>query len=324
MTESFFITGASGFIGRILAERLRSEGAEVRGVDLAADPDRGVVAGDITAPATWQQHVEGTDVLIHTAAIVSNAVDFAQSWSANVLGTRRALDAASAAGIKRFVHFSSIRAFSDLHYPAGVDERYPVRPDGNAYVDTKVASEQVVLQAHAAGEVAATIVRPGDVYGPGSRPWTLLPLEAIKARQMILPAMGKGIFSPVYVDNLVDGVLLAARRQEGAGQVFTISDGIGVTCQEFFANYARMLGRDRVPSAPTVVALTLAWGAALVARARGQPTEANPTAVRYFTRRGTYSIEKARRLLGYIPRVSLEEGMRRTEAWLREEGFLPL
>lgn len=146
-----FVTGALGFIGRTLAERYRSTGAEVRGVDAIASPhgaDDGVVGGDITVAGPWQDHARGCDLVIHTAALVNNTSDRDRSWEVNVLGTRRALDAAVAGEARRFVHFSSVRAFSDLDFPDGVDERHPVRPDGHRYVDTKVASEQVVLQAH--------------------------------------------------------------------------------------------------------------------------------------------------------------------------------
>ena len=112
----------------------------------------------------------GCEMVIHTAAVVSNAASREVAWRINVAGTRHALDAAVGAGARRFVHFSSVRAFGDVDFPDGVDERWPVRPDGNTYVDTKIASEQVVLQAHAAGEIECTVIRPGDVYGPGSRP----------------------------------------------------------------------------------------------------------------------------------------------------------
>ena len=121
-----------------------------------------------------------------------------------------------------------------------------MRVDGNPYVDTKVASEQVVLQAHAAGEIGCTVIRPGDVYGPGSRPWTLMPLELIRQRRFLLPAMGRGVFSPVYVDDLVDGLLLAAEAEAGR-HVFTLTGGAAVTTREFFGAYARMLGRRGVP-----------------------------------------------------------------------------
>jgi nucleoside-diphosphate-sugar epimerase len=317
-----FITGAAGFIGGALGDRYRSMGAEIAGVDQRDDPERGIVAGDVAEAGDWQRHARGADLLIHTAAVVSNAVDADTTWRINVLGTRRAVEAARDAGAARMVHFSSVRAFSDRHYPDGADESWPIRADGNAYVDTKVASEQVVLQAHAAGEVSATIVRPGDVYGPGSRPWTILVLEAIKAGTVALPAMGKGIFTPVYVETLVDGVVLAAASPDAAGQVFTLTDGVNVTTREFFGHYYRMLGRDGPKVVPTAVALTATAAMSAVARARRRPTEINPTAVRYLARTGGYSIAKARDLLGYNPQIDLAEGMRRTETWLREEGLI--
>jgi nucleoside-diphosphate-sugar epimerase len=239
-----------------------------------------------------------------------------------VLGTRNVLDAAAAAGVGRFVHISSVRAFSDLDFPDGVDEQHPVRPDGNPYVDTKIASEQVVLQAHAAGEIECTIVRPGDVYGPGSRPWTVLPLEIIKSNRFLLPAMGRGVFSPVYVDDLVSGLVLAAERPEAAGQVFTIGPERGVPAKEFFAHYFRMLGKRGPLCLPTPLAVAAGRTAGAAERLRGNRTEINAASMLYLARPGGYSIEKARRLLGYEPKVDLDEGMRRTEAWLREQRLL--
>lgn len=317
-----YVTGALGFIGRALATRLREQGAQVRGVDRVADEDAGVVAGDIRLPGEWQEAMAGADVVIHTAALVSNAASLEASWRLNVLGTRHALDGAARAGVGRFVHFSSVRAFSDLDYPDGVDEHHPVRTDGNPYVDTKVAGEQVVLQAHAAGEIPCTIIRPGDVYGPGSRPWTILPVEAIKANRFVLPAMGNGIFSPAYIDNLLDGVMLALSSPGAAGQVYVLSDGLGVTCKEFFGHYYRMLGKRGPICLPTPMAVALARGSAAVSRLRGEESEAGAATIRYFARPGTYSIAKARRELRYEPQIDLEAGMALTEAWLRDQGVL--
>lgn len=318
--RSVFITGASGFMGRALAERYGELGAEVRGVDLAADPAAGVVAGDMRRPGDWQAHMDGCELVIHTAAIVSFRGDARRFWETNVLGTRHALDAAAAAGARRFVHISSVTAFS-FEFPDGVDERHPTRPNGSPYVDTKVASEQAVLQAHAAGELQCTVIRPGDVYGPRSRPWTILPVEQIKAGVFALPAGGRGIFSPVYIDNLVDGIALAAGSPATAGQVFTITDGAGVPAADFFGRYAAMLGK-RLRTAPTPALSVFAAVAYRAARLTGRDTEVNPASVAYLARTGTYSIAKARELLGYEPRVGLDEGMARTERWLRAEGYL--
>jgi nucleoside-diphosphate-sugar epimerase len=320
--DSALITGAAGFVGQALSARLRDEGVSVAGVDLEADASSGIVAGDITSAGGWQRAAAGRELVIHTAAAVTNTASDEFGWRVNVLGTKNAIDAAVAAGARRFVHFSSVRAFGDADFPDGVTEEHPVRPDRSVYVNTKIASEQVALQAHAEGRIEVTIIRPGDVYGPRSRPWTILIVEAIRARQFLLPAMGKGIFSPAYIDNLVDGVMLAASNPEAVGQVFTISDGVGVTCKDFFGHYYRMLGRQGPRTVPTAVAIGLSAGAEGVAALSRRKTEVRRESIRYLARRGTYSIEKARTVLDYEPKIDLAEGMRRTEEWLRWEGLI--
>ncbi|WP_430784191.1 NAD-dependent epimerase/dehydratase family protein [Actinoplanes sp. G11-F43] len=315
-----FVTGAGGFIARAVTARLRSDGHTVHGMDLRESS--GVVAGDITEDGAWRDAMTGSDLVIHTAAVVSNAVGMDGQWRVNVDGTRKVVDAAVRAGATRFVHLSSVRAFSDVGFPDGVTEDHPVRPDGNPYVDTKIAGEQVVLQAHAEGRIAVTVVRPGDVYGPGSRPWTVLPVQLIRRFQFLLPAGGAGIFSPVYIDDLAEGLVRAATSPAATGQIFTLTSGYGVACGEFFGHYYRMLGRRGPLVAPTPVAVGVARLLGRAITLTGGRTEVNATSMRYLARTGTYSIAKARRLLGYHPTVDLTEGMARTERWLQGEGLL--
>jgi nucleoside-diphosphate-sugar epimerase len=318
-----FISGASGFVGRSLAARYRQLGSEVRGVDKVADRKEGVVAGDTAQPGAWQDHAQGSDLFIHAAAIVSFTHDPRNIWEVNVLGTRHALDAAIRGGAQRFLHISSVVAYS-FDFPADVTETYPVRSNGVPYVDAKVMGEQVVLQAHAAGEIGSTIIRPGDVYGPRSRPWTTRPVKLIKAGTLVLPLQGRGIFTPIYIDNLVDGIVLAAGTKEAAGQVFNLTDGKGIENRNFFGYYARLLGKE-IPIVQDNRTQTLALRAKVEDRIKkrlGIESQWNETGVRYLCRRGTYSIEKARKLLGFEPRVGIDEGMKITEQWLREERFV--
>jgi nucleoside-diphosphate-sugar epimerase len=315
-----FLTGASGFIGRALRERYERDGHEVVGVDLAADPEHDVVAGDVAVPGPWQDHAAGAELVIHTAAIVSLRRERPDEvWRANVLGTAHALEAAERAGARRFVHFSSVTVFG-FDFPDGVDERFPVQPTGLPYPDTKIASEQVVLQAQLEGRLDVTIVRPGDVYGPRSRAWALLPAQMIRDRKLALPGGGRGIFSPVYIDNLVDGVVLAAQAPDAVGQVFTLSDGVGIPNRDFFAPYAELVGR-RLLTLPTPVALALAGVVERAARRRPGDNDVNPVALRYMLRQGTYSNARARRVLGWEPAVGVEEGLVRTVDWLSSQGF---
>ena len=240
-------------------------------------------------------------------------------WRANVLGTRHVVDACERAGAGRLVHFSSVTVFG-FEFPDGADERHPVRWTNVPYPDSKIASEQVVLQAHAEGRVRATILRPGDVYGPRSRAWAVIPAQLIRERRFTLPGGGRGIFSPVYIENLLDGVVAAGETPAAAGEVITLSDGVGVPNREFFAPYAELVGR-RLITLPTPVALGAAAMVQRAARLRPGDNDINPGSVRYLLRRGTYSNAKARRMLGWAPRVGVPEGLERTMEWLRSEGY---
>lgn len=196
-------------------------------------------------------------------------------------------------------------------------------PTGNPYTDSKIVGEHIVLAAHAEGRQDCTVVRPADVYGPGCRPWVLEPLAAMRSGRFVLPARGEGLFTPVYVDDLVEGIVRAASVPVAAGQIFNLGGEDPVTTSEYFGHLARMLGHDGPPrSVPTPVAVALAETARLVAAARRRHTELGKGVMLMLAKTRGVSNEKAHRLLGWWPKVSLAEGMGHVEAWLREEGLL--
>jgi len=316
-----FITGALGFVGRALAARYRELGAETCGLDVRADSSLGVMAGDVSKPEEWQETVNGCDLVIHTAAIVTNNVSRDEAYRVNVLGTRWVLDAAIRAGVKRFVHISSLAAMRFI-LDDQADETAPVMPTGNPYVDTKIAGEQTVLAAHAASEIPCTIIRPADVYGPGSRPWTVIPVQMIKKGLFLLPAHGRGVFRAIYIDDLVNGVVLAAERDEGIGQIFILGGEKAVTCEMFFGHYHRMLGKGAPRAMSTPAAVAIAEVGRVLFTLLGKPTELGRGAMEMLSKKNTVSNAKAHRLLGWQPQFDLDEGMRRTEVWLREQKIL--
>ena len=221
-----FITGASGFIGRALAERFRGRRARGAGVDLVADPANDVVAGDVgdarargrtTRPAA-------TSSSTPRRSSRSGSPTRRGPGGRTSLGTRNALEAAERGGARRFVHFSSVTVFG-FDFPDGVTERDPVRLTGVPYPDTKIAAEQVVLQAHAEGRIACTVIRPGDVYGPRSRPWAIMPVELIRRGQVVLPDGGRGDLTPRSTSTTSSTASCSRpRRSAAAGQVFTLVD----------------------------------------------------------------------------------------------------
>ncbi|CAN5117395.1 NAD(P)-dependent oxidoreductase [soil metagenome] len=311
-----FISGANGFIGRAVGDRYRQLGIDVCGMDMTADSDRGIVAGDLRNPAGWAEYVAGCDLFVHCAAVVSMSADWSSYQAITVKGTRDAVAVAGVAGVRRFVHLSSIAA-GGWCVPEGANERWPVViGEEYRYGVAKAASEHVVLAAHASGEIECVIVRPGDVYGPGARVWIEMVLQMCRDDSLILPDEGTGRFGPVYIDDLVDGIQLAAGCPEARGEIFTLAGDEWTTAAEFIAYHRRWAGR-------TGPAPTVGLDAALRnASADGSRGEGGPDLVRLFARQGTFTIDKARALLGYAPRVSLAEGMRRSETWLRETGAL--
>lgn len=298
-----------------------------------AESDRGVLAGDISEPAAWSPALEGVEVVIHTAAVVSNNIDPEQAWLVNVVGTQRVLDAAARAGVERFVQISTMgvtrfaqtRPRTAEYLPdRELDERWPLMPTANRYTDTKLVAEHLVLAAHAAGEQACTIVRPADIYGPGCRPWVLEPLAALRSGRILLPARGQGLFTPIYIDDLVDGVARVAVHPDASGLIFHLGGETPVTTSEYFGHLSRMLGLSRPPRhAPTPVAVALAEAARLAAVARGRHTELGRGVMAMLAKTRPVSNRRAHEVLGWWPQVSLDEGMARVETWLRSEGHLP-
>jgi len=321
------ITGVCGFIGRHIARRCLALGATVRGLDmvvpesfLAEDPDVAVTAGDVTSRADVDRLCAGADVVIHTAAVVREGGDPAFFEKVNVGGTRNVAEAARAAGVLRFVQISSVMVYG-FHFPDQVDETAELVGEGNPYCETKIASEQAALSYHEPGGMEVLAIRCGDVYGPGSMPWTVRPVQMMKSFQFVLVSGGRGLMNHVFVDNLVDGIVLAL-QSDHTGEAFNISDGVGTTCRDFFGHYSRMIGFRPLLSLP---AFLIRPGIVInnaVFRLLRIPPPVYPDFVDFVLRSGTYSIEKARTRIGYEPAISLDEGMRRTEAWLAEQGLI--
>ena len=318
--ESVLITGANGFIGKALMRRFEEQGIKAVGVDLQGDGE-GVLAGDIANPEPWGHLLDRSQVVVHTAALVTNALADEDMWRVNVLATRNLIAAAKKHGVRRFVHVSSIVAYGNAA-TGELDEEYPVHAHGGSYVRTKLASEHVVLAAHAQHGMDVVIVRPGDVYGPGSRPWVIVPLEMIKKRQFILPAGGEGYFRPVYVDDLVRGIVAAAASDNASGQIFNLSSDGYVTTKTFFRHHHEWLGKSGPLCLPTGVAWGLAESTFRLGRMLGQRSEGSGASVLQLTSKAWFSIKKAEALLGWKPEISLAQGMDRSKSWAREQGLL--
>ncbi len=319
-SDAVLITGANGFIGRALAHQFQAQGRRVIGIDLQGDGER-VFAGDTATPEAWGHLLDQAEVVVHTAALVTNAMPDEDMWRVNVLASRNLIAAAIRHGVRRFVHVSSIVVYGNAAV-GELDEEHPVHAHGGSYVLTKLASEHTVLAAHSQHGIDVVIVRPGDVYGPGSRPWVVTPIEMIKRRQFLLPANGEGYFRPVYVDDLARGIVLASGAEKASGQIFNLSSDGYVTTRTFFGYHHRWLNRSGPLCLPTSLALGLAESTFRLKRLFGIGSEGSGASVRQLTSKAWFSIAKAGALLGWKPEVGLDEGMERSQAWARERGLL--
>jgi nucleoside-diphosphate-sugar epimerase len=315
------VTGAGGFIGNVICRHLVAEGADVAGLDLnpaaagrIEDAGASFAREDIRDRAALEAALDGAELVVHAAASVREGDSMADFVEVNVRGTANVLDAARVAGVDRVVHISSVVVYG-YDDPSEQDESAFRRVAGIPYIDTKSASDRL------SSKRGAIVIRPGDVYGPGSVPWTLRPLEMARAGLLAVPGRGDGLMLPLYVDDLAEAIALALERGE-PGEAYAVwDDGSRVTFEEHFNRLARIAGGRDARRLPRLL-LELS-GAAMErwATLRGQAPAFTASSPTFLDRRGTVSVAKARGQLGWEPRVPYEEGMRRTEEWLRGEGM---
>jgi nucleoside-diphosphate-sugar epimerase len=244
---SVLVTGATGFIGGRLVERLiLDEGARVRVVlrNFARAPRIArfpveMVAADLTDAAALREAAAGCDLIVHCAFGGSGTPG--QKRAATIQGTEAVALAAREARVKRLVHLSTISVYG-LPADGDLDERSPRRPCGDEYSDTKLEAEQRVLAHHDKHGLPVAVLQPTIVYGPYSFPWTLMPIAHLKSERVVLVNGGSGFCNAVYIDDVVDAILLAATRDEAVGQAFLVSGAEPVTWRQFYGAFEEMLG----------------------------------------------------------------------------------
>lgn len=322
------LTGATGYTGGRLLAALRARGDDVTALvrpNAAASPVEGrgarVVEGDLSDRAALDRLVEGAEAVLHIAAVYRTAGHPDRYYrEVNVLGTERLLEAASRASVARFVHTSTVGVHGHVEQPPA-DEAAPIAP-GDIYQQTKAEAEALALDFGRRRGLPVAVVRPGAIYGPGETRFLKL-FRAIARGRYAIVGSGRAYYHPVYIDDLVAGFLLALTRGEAVGEAFIIAGPRYVSQAELAALIARHTGGRvlpfRVPAAP------LRWAGALceaVCVPLGIDPPLHRRRVEFWTKSRAFSIEKARRLLGYAPQVDLEEGIARTAASYRELGWL--
>ena len=322
------VTGATGFTGGHLARHLTARGHVVRA--LVREPSRAaalaaagidVVHGDLADATTLPAALGGIEIVHNVAALYRQAGLPRELYArVNAVAVGELVEAAARAGVRRVVHCSTVGVHGDIEHPPA-DEDAPLRP-GDVYQQTKVDGERLGREAAARTGVELTIVRPSGIYGPGDR--RLLKLfKGVATRRFVVLGDGEIFYHLTYVEDLVEGMRLAGEVPDGANRNYILAGGEVTTLNELCERIARVAGvappRLHLPVWPV-------WTAGAICEALCAPLGLEPPIYRrrvdFFTKSRAFRIDRARRELGYAPAVGLDEGIRRTLTWYREQGWV--
>jgi nucleoside-diphosphate-sugar epimerase len=323
-SKTIFITGATGLVGSHATEEALKRGHRVRALVRATSDTRwldqwGVetIRGDLEDAESLKAGIKGADWVFNCAAKVGDWGTLQEFRKLNVDALGLLLDAARETRLERFVHVSSLGVYEGRDH-FGTDESVPPAANSlDAYTRSKTEAEALVLDHHRRHGLPAAVVRPGFIYGERDR--TVLPklLYNLRRGRFFYFGSGDQVLNCIYVKNLVEGIFLAAANPGALGEVFNLTDGTRVTKRQFVGRVAELDGLEpptrRLPLGLARVLANLVEGAAKLRRAKTPPL-INKARFKFLGLNLEYSIEKARRVLGYQPPFSFEEGIERAMA----------
>lgn len=321
------VTGASGFLGSHVTERLQNSGHELRlllrrssNIEFLSDVKGYVrVEGDLRDTASLRPVLEGVDTVVHLAGITL-ARTAAEYEAANGAGTANLVLAARAAGVRRFVHVSSLAALGpspDGRPQPSTAKAHPV----TAYGESKLSGERA-LQAQA-GSMEPVILRPPAVYGPRDR--ALIPLfRAGKLGMFPLLGDGMNLASFCYVEDAAEAIVAAALGETPPGAIYSIEDGQPYTWRRLVDAFARASGRKvRIIPTPPWLYMAAGYAGGLVSTIIRKPLPLSPEGVTHISQRyWVCDSEAIKRDLGWTAKVGIDEGMQRTLAWYQQRRWL--
>lgn len=319
------VTGVTSGVGMRLAEIAIAKGHGVAG--LVRDPGRedarrlaalGVrlVHGDLDAAPALADLGKDADAVIHCAAHVGDQGTREQFEHVNVTGTRNTLEAAAKAGVKRFVHLSSVAVYGRPSH-GRVTEDWPTQRFGKPYEDTKTDAERLAFERGKELGLEITAVRPPIIYGPYDRNFLPRAMDALRGRRFLLVDGGRAPLNVVWVDHVVDVLLRAAAHPDAVGQAFNVMDevdGRPPSVREVAETIAREAGlpmpRLSIPQRPAMILARVVERGWELARAKGTPP-ITPFVVTMLTRDVVYDSSKAVRVLGWGPEIRALQGIGR-------------
>ena len=305
------VTGAGGFVGRALCALLKARGVACRRAVRASAGTEGaefIAVGDIGPKTDWSTALAGCSAVVHLANLAHVPADSAELASVNVQGTRRLAQQASAAGVRRMIFMSSVKALCDESGGGPITESRVPEPTDD-YGRAKLAAERALAEVAVKSGLETVILRPPLVYGPGVRANFLALMRAVQYGLPIPIGTVRNRRSLIYVGNLAHAVLCCLEASEAMGKTYLVADGPPVSSPDLARALAHALGRPQrlVGCPPRLLELT----GTLIGRG---------AEVRRLTRSLELDDNAIRRELGWRPPYSFEQGLRATAEWYRARG----
>ncbi len=323
-----FVTGASGFTGGYLCDALIKEGYSLTALVRSSSHTellkaRGVtlVEGDLAEPDSIKGKIRDMDLVFHIAALYrQEGVSKDMFTRVNVGGTRVMLEESAAAGVKRFVHCSTVGVQGEIKNPPATEDA-PYNP-ADHYQVSKLEGEKLALSYFRDKKIDGVVVRPVGIYGPGDTRFLKLFRHIYRGKFKMI-GKGKVLYHLTFVEDLVQGIILAGQSPKASGQIYTLAGSEYLPLEKLVRLIAEILGkkisRIHIPLAPV-------YAAAFLCEKLCRSLRVEPPLYRrrldFFTKDRAFDISRAKRDLGYAPKVSLKEGLTRTALWYKEQGLL--
>ena len=323
------ITGATGLLGSHLIKELQQRGEHIRALVLPVEnADKllaqsvEVVRGDVTDASTLGPAVKDIDLIFHLAGMMGVWRPLADYRLVNVNGSENLYRAAQAAGVRRFVHTSSHTVYG-LGYGRFMTEKDALRPDPDPYSITKAEGDRLMRRLMLNSDVETVILRPGTFFGPGDRLHFGRMAQKVKDGKGLIIGKGDNALPFCYVTDVVQGFLLAAYHEKAPGNVYNITNDRPLTQLEMFNAIADAVGGVR--PALHLPYLPIYYGSIVAEKVVARVTHTKPVVTQLgammFGSDNRHSVEKARRELGYEPKVDLREGIKLAAAWFNAGGM---
>lgn len=328
------VTGASGFLGSFLAERLSADGYKVYAL-LRRNSSKQylkniegirLVYGDLLDIRSLRSAVKDMDVVINCAALMSNYDWLSRGvfYRVNCAGTKNMLDASISQGVKHFIHISTVGVLGGSDKPVYLDEEAPYGRRLSKYEWSKCEAERVLLRYIKNYNLPITIVRPAQLYGPRMLYGWLPTLKSIRNAKFMIIGSGSPLIHPTHVDDAIDAIASLILKKESFGEIFHIAGPQAISLKSLFFTIAQHLD---VPLPKCIPYVFTYWISAI---AEGIPhfmkserlSLLTRHRVRFFKENHAYNTNKAKSQLGYGPKTGLDAGIKNMVDWFIDNGHL--